>query len=263
MTGMWIKSLLKRSSLYPYYFARTHTLPAELSGEDHQISLLYSEFVREGSLVFDVGANVGTRTKVFRHLRCRVVAIEPQRNCIAALKHTFGSTIVVVHAAASDREGYADLHASDVTAISSLSSEWVEAAKKSEKFGNTNWNQKERVKLVRLDALIAQYGIPDFIKIDVEGHELSVLRGLSTAITALSFEFTPQFRDIATSCMDRLNQVGEYQFNFSRGDTGEMWFSKWMSSDDFKTALCDVSNYGDVFACIKAARPDPSALQRR
>ena len=41
-----------------------------------------------------------------------------------------------------------------------------------------------------LDKLIEQYEVPSFIKIDVEGYELEVLKGLTRLVPALSFEFT-------------------------------------------------------------------------
>src|SRR6185437_934437 len=39
---------------------------------------LYGGFVRPGDLVFDIGAHVGDRVRVFRHLGARVIAVEPQ-----------------------------------------------------------------------------------------------------------------------------------------------------------------------------------------
>lgn len=245
---MGIKGILKRTPLYPYYFARTHTIPADLSGQDYKIARIYSQFVGAGSLVFDVGANIGFRTKIFRHLGCRVVAIEPQRNCVAALKRTFGKEITIVHAGASDREGYAELQTSEVTAISSLSSEWIGAMKGAGHFLDVGWSGKERVRLVPLDSLIAQYGPPDFIKIDVEGHELAVLRGLSTAPPALSFEIHPEFRENAVACIDRLSWLGEYQFNYSHAETGEMRFPEWLDKDGLMTSLEAITNYGDIYA---------------
>src|SRR5438874_1426567 len=102
-----VKDYLKTTRLYPYYFARNNKLPATLSSEERRYALLYAAFVRDGSLVFDIGANIGVRVKVFRHLNCRVIAVEPQRNCVAALRRTFGSTITIVQAAVSDQVGVA------------------------------------------------------------------------------------------------------------------------------------------------------------
>lgn len=41
---------------------------------------------------------------------------------------------------------------------------------------------------LHLDALIEQWGRPDYIKVDVEGAELSVLQGLQPPVRFLSFE---------------------------------------------------------------------------
>jgi FkbM family methyltransferase len=258
---MGIKTFLKRTPLYPYYFARTHTLPAELNEADRRIASLYSEFVRDGSLVFDVGANVGMRTKIFRHLKCRVVAIEPQRNCVAALKHTFGKNVAVVHAAASDREGFADLFTSDHTAVSTISREWIKAMKGSGRLSDIDFTGKEQVRLVPLDSLVAEYGKPDFIKIDVEGHDLSVLRGLSAGPPALSFEFSPVMREEAALCVERLRTLGSYEFNFSFNETAEYQFADWLNEATIVTHFASLPGYGDVYCRrmqVSSRRPDLS-----
>src|SRR5215475_10206863 len=51
---------------------------------------LYGNFVRSGDLVFDVGAHVGDRIASFRRLGARVVAVEPQRSMVKALRLLYG-----------------------------------------------------------------------------------------------------------------------------------------------------------------------------
>src|SRR5256885_14958552 len=51
---------------------------------------LYRNFVRPGDLVFDVGAHVGDRVASFRRLGARVVAVEPQRSMVRALRLLYG-----------------------------------------------------------------------------------------------------------------------------------------------------------------------------
>jgi predicted RNA methylase len=48
---------------------------------DQRRSEFYSQFVSSGDLVFDVGANVGNRSKIFSRLGARVIAFEPQPAC--------------------------------------------------------------------------------------------------------------------------------------------------------------------------------------
>jgi hypothetical protein len=45
------------------------------------------------------------------------------------------------------------------------------------------------VSTVTLADAIARYGAPQFIKVDVEGHEFEVLGGLKTPVRYLSFEY--------------------------------------------------------------------------
>ena len=56
---------------------------------------LYSSFVREHALVFDIGAHVGDRVGSFRRLGCRVVAVEPQPRLIRILRRFYGRDLDV------------------------------------------------------------------------------------------------------------------------------------------------------------------------
>ncbi|NBW88000.1 MAG: FkbM family methyltransferase, partial [Planctomycetia bacterium] len=83
----------------------------------------YAQFLTASSLCFDVGANMGNRTKIFRRLGARVVAVEPQANCLAVLHRAFAEDpgVTVLAEAAGAAPGTATLFASDVHTLSSLS----------------------------------------------------------------------------------------------------------------------------------------------
>src|SRR6186997_2056305 len=51
----------------------------------------YRAFVQPGDLCFDVGAHVGSRTRVFLALGARVVAIEPQPDFMKLLRRWYGA----------------------------------------------------------------------------------------------------------------------------------------------------------------------------
>jgi hypothetical protein len=65
------------------------------------------------------------------------------------------------------------------------------------------------------DDVIFAHGVPPFLKIDTEGHERSVLRGLSTPVSHLCFEVTPECIEAGIECVDIAAGLGRYQFNFS------------------------------------------------
>src|SRR6266478_2164087 len=57
--------------------------------EDENRSRFYAQFIRPGCLVFDVGANLGNRSKIFLQLGAHVVAFEPQASCAVLLNQKF------------------------------------------------------------------------------------------------------------------------------------------------------------------------------
>jgi FkbM family methyltransferase len=66
--------------------------------------------------------------------------------------------------------------------LSTLSPGWIAAMKRSERYrGLETWedNPTISVPVVTLDSAIAGHGVPAFTKIDVEGYELQVLKGLN------------------------------------------------------------------------------------
>ena len=139
---------------------------------------LYGNFVRPGDLVFDVGAHVGDRVASFRRLGARVVAVEPQRAMVRALRLLYGrSKSVAIEAVAVGREpGRARmLINADNPTVSSVSPAFVEAAHGAPGWETQRWSESADVEVTTLDALIAKHGVPAFIKLDVEGFEAEAL----------------------------------------------------------------------------------------
>src|SRR5215510_11970 len=185
MMAQSIKNMIRNSALYRAY--RQYGLIKELKGwSAHDLKMLdfYSQFVSPGKLCFDVGANIGNRVKIFLELQADVVAIEPQDKCAQILKRVFGNShyLRIIQKALGEREGEAEIMINDSDTLSSMSPEWIEAVKESGRFSEYLWDKKQKVQITTLDNLIQQYGIPQFIKIDVEGFEYQVIHGLSQPI---------------------------------------------------------------------------------
>ena len=97
---------------------------------------------------------------------------------------------------------------------SSMSQELVEVQKV--KHPNLQYRGILKVPVTTMDRLVGIYGVPEFCKIDVEGFEYNVLRGLTQAIPLLSFEYTPERIQPVLDCIDHLTRLGQYEYNLRR-----------------------------------------------
>jgi FkbM family methyltransferase len=222
----------------------------------HHAEMFYRQFVRDGDLCFDVGANIGNRTAVFLNLGAKVVAIEPQPSCVDALRKQHGRSgrLAVVPKAAGSRPGVGELMISPANALSSMSEDWLDTVKASGRFRafqTSSWKESITVPITTLDELIQEFGAPAFCKIDVEGYEAEVLRGLSRPIRVLSFEFAPEFISGTQECLGILAKLGPCEFNYSVGESLQLALANWVSSHELEqilTTMRDNRIFGDVYA---------------
>jgi FkbM family methyltransferase len=220
----------------------------------------YREFLQPGDLAFDVGAHVGNRTRCFRTLGARVVAVEPQPDFAAWLRRQFGRDpdVTVVEAGLGAMPGRATLHVSRRTpTVSTLSTSWISQVRRAPGFARVAWPDRCEIVLTTLDALIARHGRPRFCKIDVEGCEAEVLGGLSEPIPALSLEYLPAAIEVALAAVERLVGLGGYRFNVSRGERMRWLWPQWRGADATLAWLADRrpdARSGDVWARLEARR---------
>lgn len=123
--------------------------------------------VRPNAVAIDVGANRGIYTKIMLTRTRNVICIEPNPENSRVLERVFGKDVRVVTGAASNRNMDVVLRIPDVSSGYATIEE-----------GNLSFSdafKTIRVKAFRIDDLKLEN--VSFIKIDVEGHELSVLEG--------------------------------------------------------------------------------------
>jgi len=137
--------------------------------------------VPAGGTCVDVGANVGFYTLHFAKRvgpGGRVLALEPDPRNAARLRgnlalNRFEAKVEVAEAAVSDRDGRAVLHRSD-----EAHSGWGSLA------GHPGESASLEVPVTTLDSFLESRGIArvDFLKADVEGSEIELLRGAERAL---------------------------------------------------------------------------------
>ncbi len=197
-----------------------------------------------GDLIFDIGANEGYKTDVFLRLGAKVIAVDPDESNQEALDGKFlkcrfvKRPVTIVGKAVSDRDAVETMWVDQPgSAKNTMNRKWVETLiKDKERFGNTfTFTQRKSVETITIESLIAAHGFPFFIKIDVEGYEVNVIRGMCRPVPFLSFEVNlPEFRSEGSECIQLLGTLStegrfNYAFDYERG----LALKEWMNQEKF------------------------------
>ena len=220
----------------------------------NRMQRFYAQFIQPHDLCFDIGAHVGNRSWIWSRLGARVVALEPQPRCMKLLRRWYGQRpgVTLIEAAVGATPGDGTLWISERTpTVTTLSQEWISAVQRTASFAEVEWQAQVTVPVTTLDALIAEHGVPAFCKIDVEGFELEVLRGLSQPLPVISFEYVPATKALALHCMARLQRLGDYEFNWSIGEQHRWQSASWLTTAAMTAHLQQLAaddNSGDIYA---------------
>lgn len=233
--------------------ARSLLIYYGVPGRQRQLRRFYGQFIRPGDLCFDIGAHVGNRILAWRGLGGRCVALEPQPHLMGFLRRVYGRSegVVLVEEAVGAEAGELTLRISSRhPTVTTLSENWISAVKADDSFAGVDWDAAVTVPVTTLDELIARFGPPAFCKIDVEGFETEVLRGLSRPLPALSFEYIPAAIEVAQECIETLGRLGEYRYNWSPGERHELAAPDWLTPKEmaaFLESLTPGDGSGDIY----------------
>lgn len=221
------------------------------------LARLYREIVRPGDVAFDVGAHVGNRTRLLRRLGATVVALEPQPLFADFLRRTLPRDRVILRAeAVGERPGRLTLAVSRRhPTVSTLSQDWIGTVGRTDGFVGVAWDRRVEVAVTTLDGLIADHGLPRFVKIDVEGFEAAILAGLSHPVPWIAFEYLPAAVDVAVACLDRLAALGAYRYNRTVGED-HVFAGPWVDGPAMAATLRAIppgGPSGDVYARLSGA----------
>jgi FkbM family methyltransferase len=213
------------------------------------------------ALVFDIGTNVGTYASALEELGARVIAVDANADSLRHIELTYpGKRIESLHAAVGNQRGLVSFNICDSDdGTSAISSPWLESL--NERYGRTaqKWNRRVSVPMITLDDLVAHFGQPYYIKIDIEGSDGMALDGLTAQPPLVSFEFHRFcLRDAFTSIEKVVFDAGS-RFNLALSPT-EFLLPERVDREQIKSAIEgveDLNTWGDIFVWKPRERQSP------
>jgi FkbM family methyltransferase len=169
--------------------------------------------------IFDIGANIGKWSLVNSQNASNIISVEADPDTYSKLVLLCNSQTHILC------ENYAVCDSSNDTitfykcttadTISTLNRDWL--ANPLSRFNNYPYTEIV-CKTITLDKLIEKHGIPNLIKIDVEGGEYECIRSLTQKVESLCFEWASETNYITYKCLDYLQSLGYDKFYLQHED---------------------------------------------
>ena len=164
-------------------------------------------------MFFDIGANIGKWSLSNVNYCEKIIAIEASPKTFQKLISTINNNSKITclnYAVCNSDDEYVTFYDSNSDTISTLNKDWLES-ETSRFYKYDNYNIIN-CKTIKLDKLIQIYGLPELIKIDVEGGEFESLSSLTQKVNNICFEWASEINNITLLCLDYLEKLGYNQF---------------------------------------------------
>lgn len=255
----------------------------------------------DAKLVYDLGLHKGEDTEYYLKRGFKVIAVEADEELVAKNQRDFREFVekgdlVIVHGAISDvaEDTITFFKNTKISVWGTVVKEW---AQRNAELGAVSVEVK--VNVVRLKSLFKKYGIPYYLKIDIEGMDLVALKTLSECPVKpkyVSIESEKVYWNNLVEEFEVLEELGYDAFNlveqsgipkqkipdlseegdmvihrFKPGSTGlfgsdlrDQWLSKQEAIDRYKKIFKLYRAFGDksIFSKIYLLRVLRAALQR-
>lgn len=205
-----------------------------------QARQFYAQFLRPGDLALDIGANVGERSAAMLATGARVVAVEPQQALVAGLNARFrgNRNFTAIHAGIGAEPGRMRLQAcTETSECATFSTEFVETFSG---HSNLHFQPGEEVEILTLAQVTERFGRAAFCKVDTEGYELEVMRGMSEAPKVLAFEFNRPLIHQTMDCLKELERFGECACNYLEYNRMRLMLRDWVPLSEFRNGFASM-----------------------
>lgn len=158
-------------------------------------------------LLFDIGANIGLWS-IANYENNHIIALEASNITYDILKtncRDYPNIEILNYAVCDSKDDYITFYHADNSVFSTINIDWLTSS--DSRFCGEKY-QEITSPVISLDKLIEKYGVPDLLKIDVEGGEYSCIKSLTRKVKMICFEWAAETHDITNSCIDYLYDLG-------------------------------------------------------
>jgi FkbM family methyltransferase len=190
------------------YLENNNNCNFKTNGEEKFINDFFSVYRNSKMIIFDIGGNIGNYSEIILK-KCKEYKIdytihifEPTKSCFSILNEKFGTNKSII----VNNFGLSNVNTKTSIYYDKENSGLASLYRRNLKAYNIQLDKSEMVDLKRMEDYINERKIPriDFLKIDIEGHELFAFKGFgpylsSKFITAIQFEYGGANLDSHTS----------------------------------------------------------------
>jgi len=168
-------------------------------------------------MFFDIGANIGDWALANVGKCSRIISVEASPITFERTRtHARNDKITLLNYAVCNNGGKDIVfYQAQCDVLSTTNKDWLKSP--TSRFFNQPYTEIV-CKTITIDDLIARFGVPDLIKIDVEGGEYECVSSLTSKVNLLCFEWASEVNDITFKCIDYLKTLGFSRFYLQNGD---------------------------------------------
>lgn len=164
-------------------------------------------------MFFDIGTNIGNWSLENLKNCKKIIAVEASPTTYNMLIKNIGSNDKITclnYAVCNSEKEFIEFYNCSANTLSTINKEWLDS--ENSRFYNQNKYNVIKCKTITIDKLIQDYGLPELIKIDVEGGEFECISSLTQKVNNLCFEWASETNNITFQCIDYLESIGYNEF---------------------------------------------------
>ena len=164
-------------------------------------------------MFFDIGSNVGKWSLSNLNNCDKIISVEASPNTFQKLLHNTINNKKIIslnYAVCNSDKEFIEFYNCSADTLSTINKDWLDS-EKSRFYKQYNYNVI-KCKTISIDKLIQEYGVPELIKIDVEGGEFECVSSLTQKVNNICFEWASETNDITFNCIDYLEKLGYSEF---------------------------------------------------